>query len=751
MPAFDTLEYNGTERTFANWGFARNSCVTRRGNMKVDTFTATIAGADITANPTFPYWAAVIVRTNRTSSTGNDNSFSAGTIKFQGKRIRKPMVYRGNYEGVTYEFQGPWYDLDVSPYLQTFKGATTNFNPGEIVLYTAAYPLITPGGLRFISAGDQIQCILQFILDSYAALSLAAPFQYVGRDLHTGAIDLNVSGIGSGTVDENTDATGAPYNYSVNAGTTIDVSLFKLFLKSEIMRPQSGAQFIQKILEWSPRTNVAFDYTTTPPTIYFTNIDGSGAGSGDTNLPLFDGTNHKSIDLQKLEDLVPASVVIGYRITNTVGGSTVIDYVIDKYGPHGSNSGSDPNAGPGVVVQILDLQGYSVSFAQGQLDCETLAAIGGSHAARRAWWASKRGGELAKLEDSRVRFQDETGSATSIPNAKIYYTANGLDSTGASVTAGQEFTSADYSFFVNRLVRGTQHAWMTVGATAVKSVRAKIVAPMQFAEFEALSASGTPDTDTAGGPPVRRHNANDQQHCNVELTNGVTDSYSTIASSTAGESYIIGAGGIAQYLFNMLSTPQYEGDYIKVEANFGTGISLLKRVNLTGGRSEWTTMKAQIQDIVEEWGDKQTSVRIGVARHLNADQLSALLNMSRFRRAWFNPLLKADNTVASSGEIQMPVTAGQANTVEGLENQQQLAIKIYSSPPSGSTPGTISGQINLDPKKIKDILAATTPTPTTGFSAGDLKSQEPREVGVCLPDGTAAFMILAATGAYTKP
>ena len=88
------------------------------------------------------------------------------------------MKASGRSQGVSYEFQGPWHDLDITQYLQTFKGQTTNYNPGEVVLNTAAFPAISTAGLRFISVGDQIQAILQFVLDSYAALSLPAPFQY---------------------------------------------------------------------------------------------------------------------------------------------------------------------------------------------------------------------------------------------------------------------------------------------------------------------------------------------------------------------------------------------------------------------------------------------------------------------------------------------------------------------------------------------------------------------------------------------
>jgi hypothetical protein len=748
---FDTLEYNGTERTFAAWGISLDSVRSRRSTPGPDIFTLTIAQAGIAADPIFPYEAAIIVRTNRNSDTGADNSFSGGTIKFQGKRFSNPMKASGKAEGVTYEFRGPWFDLEITQYLQVYKGQTFNYSPGEVVLNTASYPQLSTPGIRFISVGDQIQCILQFVLDSYAALGLSAPFQYVGRDLLAGAINLDTTG-NAGAPNQNTDAQANIYNKSVNAGTTIDLSLFKLFLKSEIIRPMSAAHCIEKLLDSSPRTNIAFDYTFTPPKLYVVNIDNLPAAS----LPLFDGTNHKSLDLQRRDDLVPSAVLIGYRITNTVGGTQVVDYALDKWGSHGYNNASDPNNGPGVIVQTLDLQGFSETFATGTLDCEPLACIGGTQAQKRAWWVSKRGGETEKFADSRVRFQDANvpPAATTILDAKMYYASAGFDSTGAAVAKDQELTAADYAFYTNRIVRGTHHAWMQLpGGIPIKSVKVKVSVAMTFAEYDSQSTApaapatnANPDLDIQGNCLRKANSA--EHHCNLELTNGVTGNYSTIATFTPGESYILGAGGIAQYLFNMLSVLQYEGEYVKVEANFSNGVSLLNRLNLTSGRVEWSTMNAQIQEIEEDWGRKETRVRIGVSKHLNADQLSAFLNMWRFRRAWYNPAIRADNTVAGSSEVQMPDSVGTANTVHGLENEGQKAITAYSANPAGTTPGTIAGQTNIDPKQIATILGGTTPTavdPTKPMNVVDHK-----EISFCDETSAVVFAIALISGFYTK-
>ena len=54
-------------------------------------------------------------------------------------------------------------------------------------------------------------------------------------------------------------------------------------------------------------------------------------------------------------------------------------------------------------------------------------------------------------------------------------------------------------------------------------------------------------------------------------------------------------------------------------------------------------------------------------------------------------------------------------------------------------------------KKVADILAATTPTPTGIFESGDLKVVEPRECQFCNEAGEVVHAILLVSGFYTKP
>jgi hypothetical protein len=683
---YDTLTYAGSEKSFAAWGFSYDT-TDELGNQKADVFTATIVGADISAegdSPTFPFEAPIIVRTNRTSSTGDTNSFSGGSITFSGKRVGNPAKCTGKYEGVTYKFQGSWYDLSNTHFLQVFYGESddgdnVSYLLPELVLNSST--AVTSGQI-LISVGDQIQAILQWLLDQYAAQGFSAPYQYIGRALDAGAINLN--------------STDEVYDYLVNESTTtIDYSLFALFLPSYIAKPMTCADAIQKCLQFSPRVTCSFDYSTSPPTFHAALVDTMTPVS----LPLFDGVSHTSVNIQVRDDLLVRCVNIMYRSTYQVNGVTEVQYELDKWGPNGSNSSLDPDSGLRVVNEVVDLSGGSITTTTGHLDCEPVLATadsgGTSQDLKRDWWASSRGGSQSKLLTTAVRFMDADGDPTSIPDATIWdttVTPNVALSTADLIAYG--LCNAAGELLLNRLVSGTMHKWMrnTDGSVVVKK-KVRISALMTFAEFDYPSSATDPDTDTT--QTVLRRINSEMHHADIVVTNGLTGAYSTVSNETPGEAYIIGAGGIAQYLYNHLNVLQYEGDYAKVEVVFGTEATLRNAINFSGGATAWTTMKAQPQSIRRHYGKKTTEVQIGVAKHLNSGQLSALLNMWRYRRPWYNPQLRTEPDQNTTSNVDQALDTGNANSPAGLVNTQQSGVFSYSTPPdpTTSTPGVISAGI----------------------------------------------------------
>lgn len=752
---FDTLQYNGIERTFANRGFSRSHARLRKHNSNEDIFSVYIPTANITDDPIFPFESVVIVRTGRVSANGADNSFSGGTVKFTGKAMPLTGDVDGRKVGVTYEFKGPWYDLSNTHYLQTFKGAAVNpYNPGEIILNTSTASS-NPGAFLFISIGDQVQAILQWLLDQYAAQGMTAPFQYSGRALNAGAIDLTTSG--TAAVGINTDKSGNAYVRHVVAGPTIDQALFGQFLVSYIAKPMMCSQALQKMLELSPRTNISFDYSTTPPTIYVRSVDNFAPAS----LPIFNGIDHKSINIKRRDDVVARAVIITYRIANQIDGRQQLDFKVDKWGPNGANSNADPNAGLRVFSETIDLQGFNVTSTTAQLDCEPLACTGGTNATKRKWWSSRRGGEQAKFIDSRLRFQNNTFAETTIPNATLTYATN--DFSNFRIT-GQPLSGGDLALFTNRIVRGTHHTWMTIGDNVpVQSLKVRVTMKTEHAEYDVVATGDTlsqlPVGEAASNTAINgnRHGKvnTEETHCEIELTNAVNKldgspfSSSTVASSTAPEVYILGAGGIAQYVFNSLQAFQYEGEYVKVETDFANNVGLTNAINFTGGRAEWTTMNAQPQSIIEDFGTKETYVQIGVSNDLTAGQLSSLLNMWAYRRPWYNPAVRADNTLSSGGEVAMPQTAGGANATKGVANHNDFVTTEYTTPGDPTT--AIKGQVKLTAEKVGTLLAATTPTAVDLDDPDGIKKLEPRQIGCCDESGNTVQVIGLFGGFFSIP
>ena len=674
---YDTITLNGVEKTFADWNLDQSNLHASFKNQAADTLQISITNRNIATEadaPTCAFESQAVIRVNR---TGAGTTWTGGTIKFVGKRIQPPLKASGSGHRVSYTFQGPWYDLANSDYQQTFKGGdgVVYFSP-EVVLFTST--AVATGSI-IISVGDQLQAIAQWVLDQYAQQGMAAPFQYKGRAMNAGKIDLNSNSSVVGTAGGNYSFQRYLFNYHLQAGQTIDASLYSLFLPTFIERPMRASTCIQKCLELSPRVNVWFDYTTMDgsgnplPTLCMTLVDNMPA----VNATLFTGfvaggATHKDVDIQARDDLMIRAAVIKYKITGQYNGQTQVCYVVDKrsaagFGVNLDNTGNnvtDPNSGLRVLNDIIDLTGTSVSTLTGYLDLEpvlvtsylarTTSNTSADQSAKRTWWASKRGGELSRLEDSRVRFQtytpnlvnplNPTLTQTYIPDAVIVDAATGATLSPADLIAAGLCDSSG-NLVLNRIVRGAYHGWMKrLDGQPVVSKKIKIMSKMVFAEYTSLSASGTPDMDQAGHV-VNRANSS-EEHVNIEVTNATPDvgvnglaTFSILESTTPGELYIVGAGGIADYLWNHFNVRQYDGNFCKIESNFtdsstGNYLNLGRRLNLTNGAAAWQSMNAQIQEIVEDYGACETTVKIGVAKHLNAGQLSSLLNMFRNRRSW---------------------------------------------------------------------------------------------------------------------
>jgi hypothetical protein len=406
MAKFDTLEYNGIERTLAARGFSLDGTSGTFGNQRADTLHVTVPGGQIADPEIFPFEAVIIFRLQRDSDNGADGSFSGGAIEFTGKRVGEVVDLRPNYEGVKYEFQGPWYDLEHTTYQQPFgswqSGALTFPYQSELLLFTELNTVT--GVLSFITNGAQVRDILQFLLDQYAAQGMAAPYQ-----------------IG-----------------------TIDPALKLLPLPC---RPMPCSDAILKCLELSSDCTVSFDYTVTPPRVNVKSVYALAPAT----LPIADGVSHKSLRIVPRPDLRPRGVVVVFKNTSVIDGVNFIGYLKQKYGPHGADNAADPDSGLRVIVDWLDVLGPVITTVNQSIEVAAVNANAAAQADRRAWWALHD----KKFADLRLRLQNaDTGAATTIPDA----TVTDAD-TGAAVSL------ADYP---NELLDGTIAPWMGFNVKRVR-------------------------------------------------------------------------------------------------------------------------------------------------------------------------------------------------------------------------------------------------------------------------------------------
>lgn len=580
-----TLEYDGLEQTFADWGLAHEGAAGTfvNGGHGMDQFAITVPGAKVDDAPLFPFEAAVKVRRNRTLTGG---VFSGGALEFQGKRFNIVLEGRPEFEGVIYVFVGPAYDLQATAYQQTTYNYTgdpdalsTNL-VSDVVLFQK---VTGPGTVILRDTGEQIGDILQHLLDVYSAQSMAAPYQI-------GTIEPAVP------------------------------------LPTYQAKDITCAEAIQICLRCSPNAVVQFDHTTSPPTC---NVLLQGSLTP-VSVAIGDGVKHEAMSLRPRSDLQVRGVCLYFRSSINDNGTTWVAMTKQKYPADG------PESGLRVLVQTIDMQGWSRTTVTGRLQVLAVAN-------NRAWWKVF----VPELQSTRIRnfsvgsmtIKDENGDAVSLAT------------------------------YPNCLIDGSSIApWMRLGGgAAVVGKQVTITADATYDQWDVEATGGDPEAATNG---IKREVfPRKQLSARVTLTNGTTGNYSALGSFTEGEAV---PAGMAQAIYEALSTLQYEGTVTLVENECASDIGIGNALNLTGGRAEWTTMNALVQSVRRAYGDGRTEITIGPAAHLSAADLTQLFLVNRLRRAWVNPASQATASNSAAGTVTMGEKSPKENTNVGLPERSLM-------------------------------------------------------------------------------
>jgi len=415
---------------------------------------------------------------------------------------------------------------------------------------------------------------------------------------------------------------------------TIDTAInFPSYQAREVMC--DGA--ILKCLQMSPDIGMWWDYSTDiagvpTPTVHFYKASSRTSKS----LAIANGTDHKSLAIVPRPDLVVRSVIIRYKITGSADGSTWIYSGAaqkDKYGPNGANSGSDPDSGLRVLLQTIDLQGSQTSSVSTDIECEVVNANHATDATRLAWWKKK----VQWLNSDKL-------SGLAIPATAVI-----KDDTGATVSLAT---------YPNELTRGQIANW-----TGFAQKWVTITGKATFNQYANSTAATAATANLATVKAVEK-----ELSIRILVTDGETGVYTAAASFTAGEDQ---PTGVAQAVYESLSVLQYQGRDVRLQSEIanvaGTGplVHLAHKLNLTGGRTAWETMNAQIQSITEHDGRGETTISFGPARHIAAGDLAAMFQWNRMRRYWYNNALRETADLGSAASISLGEDVPKENTAAG--------------------------------------------------------------------------------------
>jgi len=649
-----TITYAGTEQSAAAWGLTAQPRI-KTSDRSPTEISFRMVGAAPEAGVPFNFYPAmlqlgstpaaaegscrVVIRSNRTYSGG---AWSGSGWVFTVYLASQPADVDGKGQGITLVFKDTIWLLQNTTFQQqwTIAGASNNW----------------------IS-----RCVLFMDINNWSP-NLVQSVQWQVNQIISFAANQCGIPIAAGTID-----------YS------------GWFLNYYHCRAVSCWEALLKCLEPLADAKVWVDGSVFPPQLNVrtrANIAGlaspAGTAPGPITLP-YKGIDaagrehHSSKSFTPRYDIIPPQVVMQYQINNTYNG---------KPGPAWTNDAYPANSNglmPFAMVCPIDLTGAGTTVKTGTLDCEPLKCTSAQtgyangtaadHAAKRAWWGSKRGGEHHKLINPngttnwQIRFQDTFYNATYIGDATV------TDEYGNAI---------NLATYPNRHVRGTFHKWMVLAdrKTPVVAIRAKITVTVALSEYD-VAASTPAETDTNGNRT--RVTSTEKITFNATLTNAPAGVTSFVGSELTGnpEGPV---PNLAQNIWQSRRMLDYDGMHEIIDPGTSTPNSrpalqqiighwnLLNLSGATGVGAAWATANMTIAATEIDLVTNHVRIEVGPSKHLQPQDWSSMLNFFRQRRLYQASSVRATGQTDASNTVDMPLNTPDGNTVHGQEVNLQSAV-----------------------------------------------------------------------------
>jgi hypothetical protein len=393
------------------------------------------------------------------------------------------------------------------------------------------------------------------------------------------------------------------------------------------------AEVIQKMIEWTPDIVCWFDYTTEP---YPTLRMRRRADQGAVELDLGKPFIVPDWEIKGRGDLKVPGVIIYYIRTDSTNGSVYTVISEDKF--PAETTGREPKA----LLAAINLEGANVTFLEQTIDCKTIQAESAD------WWKSHH----ADLHGTAI-------SALSIkPGSATFFDEEG-----------------NVLVPLPRELFGLWAPWM---GGQVKSTNVRALA--SWTEH----VDGEPALTVVDRPIV----------CSLTATDLVSGTFKSAPEGEAGEPQPF---GLAEAIYKASSVKHYEGRIRIKEQTCSDRIAMGNVLNVTGGRSEWVGMRAQVQGIEDHVDSGLTTVVFGPPRQLGPSGYIELLRATRNRFRYAAPASRATGIAGSSAAILGKEVSKQVATA----GQGGVTLNTMLDP-TGTIPGKVIQDLrSINGKEIK--------------------------------------------------
>lgn len=422
------------------------------------------------------------------------------------------------------------------------------------------------------------------------------------------------------------------------------------------------AEVIRKMVEWAPDIVAWFDYTTTPPTLRMRRRENQAA----VELPARNESLLPVLEIQPRNDLKAPGVIIYYIRADEENGRYYTVITEDKFPNTEDNTGREPKA----LLAAINLEGAIANYVEASVTCEMIEPMSVD------WWKA-RSSDLASPTISAISIK---------PGSARYY-----DETGAEVAP------------LPRELIGVHAEWMG-GNVRELTVQVSASYTEKFNDGE-LTANNTAKVHK--DKPIM---------VTITATDLETGVYRSDPSGVQGEGV---PTGLAEALYRATSVTHFEGRVVIKEQQCSGRVSTGQVLNLTDGRPEWASMRAQVQSVTEEIDQGQTTVVFGPPKHLGPVDQIELLRATRNRIRFASPATRATGVASNRSAILPQRVAKQVPTAAaGGVLQQVWKDPTWTPNPANPATNGIPGSISF---RVED-------------TAG--KEITIREMPVCVQDGT---------------